>query len=339
MEKVKKWLEPSKNKAIASVLAVALIAAVGTGIYFITKKDVPDIVFKENIMLEYGQKSFSDDQTVEDSEEKEALEVLNPEDLIIKEKSKYDEISFNKISNGNTPMTLEFRFVDTSEVGKHEGMLFARLGNELKEFTFEYDVIDTNNPIIENVVDQELIEGEEFKHDFKAYDIVDGELEVLVEGEYDVTTPGSYDLKAVATDKNNNKTEVGFKLSVTEKEVAIGEESNTALPSTGSNGGDSTNNGRKPNTGSNNNNGGSNNGGSNNGGTTTKPVSPTKPVEPTNPVKPVEPTKPDREWKIYGNYGTTAGCSAVGFDIMIEHINEWSHYMCDSNGDLIYRLK
>ncbi len=333
MEKVKKWLEPSKNKVIASVLAVALIAAVGTGIYFVTKKDVPILVFKENIMLEYGQKSFSDDQTVEDSEEKEALEVLNPEDLIIKEESKYDEISFNKISNGNTPMTLEFRFVDTSEVGKHEGMLFARLGNELKEFTFEYDVIDTNNPIIENVVDQELIEGEEFKHDFKAHDIVDGELEVLVEGEYDVTTPGTYELKAVAVDKNSNKTEIDFKLIVSEKEVANIEEPNTALPSTGSNGGVSTDNGTKPNTGSNN-----NSSGANNGGSTTKPVTPTKPVEPSKPVKPVEPTKPTDNggWIEYKDYGSFKACNAIIDDISIKNAWEWKQTMCDG-GVLNYK--
>lgn len=336
MEKVKKWLEPSKNKAIASVLATALIAAVGTGIYFITKKDAPVIVFKQNIMLEYGQKSFSDDRTVDDSVEKESLEVLNPEDLIIKEESKYDEISFNKISNGNTPMTLEFRFVDTSEVGKHEGMLFARLGNELKEFKFEYDVIDTNNPIFENVVDQEIIEGEDFSHDFKANDIIDGELDVTIEGEYDVTTPGSYDLKAVATDKNNNKTEVGFKLSVSEKEMAIVEESNTALPSTGSNGGDSTNNGRKPNTGSNN-----NNSGSNNNESTTKPVTPTKPVEPTKPVKPVEPTKPvepnNGGWILYKDYGSYEGCEAVLQEVSRSHVREWRQSMCDEKGALKYK--
>lgn len=334
MEKVKKWLEPSKNKAIASVLAIALIAAIGTGIYFITKKDVPVIVFKENITLEYGQKSFSDDVTVEDSDEKETLEVLNPEDLIIKDKSKYDEISFNKISNGNTPMTLEFRYVDTSEVGKHEGMLFARLGSELKEFKFEYDVIDTNNPIIENVVDQDLIEGEEFEHDFKAHDIVDGDLEVIIEGEYDVTTPGTYDLKAVAVDKNNNKTEVDFKLNVSEKEVAIVEEPNTVLPSTGSNGGVSTDNGRKPNTGSNN-----NSSGANNGGYTTKPVTPTKPVEPTKPVKPVEPTKPTDNggWKVFKDYGTFEGCRAVIDDVHAEHVWDWKQTMCDENGKLKYK--
>lgn len=336
MNKMNNIFKSKKSKIIGSTIISILIIGIGTMIYLNNKKEYPVIIFKDNILLEYGQKSFSDEETVEELDGNNSIEVLDPEDIIVKDKSKYDEISFNKISNGNTPMTLEFRFVDTSEIGKHEGTLFARLGNELKEFKFDYDVVDTNDPIIENVNDQEIIEGEDFIHDFKAHDIIDGELEVTIEGEYDVTTPGTYDLKAVASDKNNNKTAVDFKLIVTEKEVAVVEELNTTLPNTGSNSETSTNKGTNSNTGSNN---------SGNSSSGTKPVTPTKPVEPTKPVKPVEPTKPTEpnkgngDWLEYKDYGSYEGCNAVLDEVSRSKVREWKQSMCDKDGTLVYKKR
>lgn len=337
MEKLKKWLEPTNNKIIASVIAVVLIGAIGTGIYLATKKDVPVVIFNENIVVEYGQKSFADEEASDSEDKKESLPILDPESIVNKDKSKYDEISFNKIASSKEPMTLEFRFIDTSEIGENEGILYARLGDEVKEFKFEYEVKDTHSPIIENVSDQEITEGEAFNHEFKSHDIIDGELDVIIEGEYDINVPGTYDLKVVSEDKNKNKTEVEFKLTILEKEIAVVENVETTLPGTGSNKGTSINtNGSKPNGNSNSNS--INNNSSNNNGSTTKPVNPTKPTEPTNPVKPVEPTKPVSEWKEYKDYGSFESCRAVIDDVHVQHIKQWKQSMCD-DGVLRYKNK
>lgn len=135
------------NKKI--IIALTLVVVIGGG--FMGAKalsnnpkesDEPKITFKENIVFIKNQKSFSE---VDENNEVivEDLPVILPNDIIIEKESHYDEISFNKISTQNTPMTLEFNFIDTSSVGENfTGTLYVRLKDTVKEVPFTYSVIE-----------------------------------------------------------------------------------------------------------------------------------------------------------------------------------------------------
>ncbi|QIK56360.1 hypothetical protein G7059_00120 [Erysipelothrix sp. HDW6A] len=62
MDKIKKWLEPKKNKLIAGVITVLVLAGVGFGVWSLSqsKSVEPVIVFKENIVFEYGEDVSND---------------------------------------------------------------------------------------------------------------------------------------------------------------------------------------------------------------------------------------------------------------------------------------
>lgn len=341
MNNLKNIFKTKKNKTIGIITVVIIIAGVSLGIYFATKKDMPVIVFNENIVVEYGQKSFSNDeetnQTIDEDDKVEKLPILMPEDIIQKDKSNFDEVSFNKIASSKEPMTLEFRFIDTSEVGKHEGTLYARLVDEVKEFKFEYEVKDTHSPIIDGEDEVTLEHDESFDvTQYSAYDIVDGELPITVlEGSGNIEDDKTV-MKLSATDKNNNETIKEVRVTILEKEIAVSEDSSTTLPNTGSNSGTPTDKDTNPNTGSNN---------SGNSGSGTKPVAPTKPVEPTKPVKPVEPTKPTEpnkgngDWLEYKDYGSYEGCNAVLDEVSRSKVREWKQSMCDKDGTLVYKKR
>ncbi|MDE8172151.1 hypothetical protein PT109_01490 [Erysipelothrix rhusiopathiae] len=348
MKNIKKWLEPKKHKVIAGVSALLIVGLVIVGIYFATKIEQPTIVFKENIVVEYGQKSFNDDGElpIDENNKVEKLPILMPEDIIQKDKSKYEEISFNKIAAGGKPMTLEFRFIDTSEVGKHESVVYARLGNEVQEFKFSYEVKDTKKPIIDGDDEVTLEHGEEFDvKEYKAYDIIDGDLEITVDGMKDDV--GTFDITLRATDKNNNTTEKIVK--VTRKDAPV-EEVNTSTDSgTTSNssgnqsiGNNSSNAGNAGN-GSSNNNGGSNagvgnsNGGSGGGNNTGGGTKPTEPVKPSRP----DPYTIAQEigMTFHKDYGSFNGCSAVVDELTENNWKIWLNSYCDDNGYLFYTPK
>lgn len=224
MKKCIEWLKTSKGKQIAALLIVLLIALIVINLSIKTKKENPIIIFKENIVVEYGQKSFIEDDQDESgnkSDKKETLEklpVLVPEDIIQKDLSKYDEISFNKIAVDGEPITLELRFIDTSTIGKHEGLVYARLGKNVREFKFNYEVQDTRYPVIEGENQVILRHDEAFDLNlYNAYDIIDGDLEITIDGMKDEA--GTFDVTLKATDKNKNTTKKTVK--VTREETPV----------------------------------------------------------------------------------------------------------------------
>ena len=88
-----------------------------------------------------------------------------------------------------------------------------------------YIVEDTRNPIIEGVSDKTITVGDgiDLKDGIIARDEVDGKLEIAINGEVDTNTPGEYNINVIATDKNNNVTEISYKVIVNEKkETQIG---------------------------------------------------------------------------------------------------------------------
>ncbi|CAM4254552.1 hypothetical protein H9L01_07235 [Erysipelothrix inopinata] len=135
------------NKKI--IIVLALVVVIGGGFMAAKvlsnndkKSDKPKITFKENIVFIKNQKSFSE---VDENNEVivENLPVILPNDIIIEKESHYDEISFNKIGTKDTPMTLEFNFIDTSSVGENfTGTLYVRLKDTVEEVPFTYSVIE-----------------------------------------------------------------------------------------------------------------------------------------------------------------------------------------------------
>lgn len=354
MKKCIEWLKTSKGKQIAALLIVLLIALIVINLSFKTKKEDPIITFKENIVVEYGQKSFIEDDQDESgnkSDKKETLEklpALVPEDIVQKDFSKYDEISFNKIAVDGEPITLELRFIDTSTIGKHEGLVYARLGKNVREFKFNYEVQDTRYPVIEGENQVKLRHDEAFDLNlYNAYDIIDGDLEITIDGMKDEA--GTFDVTLKATDKNKNTTKKTVK--VTREETPVVESTtNTENGSASSFDNNLANvssniieNSRNSN--SNNNNGGggnteiinSNDGSSDESETGSGNTTPLTLVELPKPSRP-DPYQVAKEigMKFYKDYASFDGCSTVIYDVLREHKKEWGSNYCDDNGYMFY---
>ncbi len=306
-----------RNKGIVIGIAVVILIAVFFVVSALNNKEAPRpvLVFKDNIIFEYGQ-------TILEDALPEGLDLIEIEDLIDKEASTYDEVSFQVIAAEGEYVDTMFREIPTLEVGDgFEVPVYARLGDVITEFELKYVVEDTNKPVIEGIHDItiEYEEGENVEYDLnkgiKAYDIVDGELEVEInDNNVDIKTNGEYEVIVKAKDKNNNTTEDSFKVTVivNEKpEVAVltPKPSSPSNPSTGS-----TNNTTKP---SGNTGGGSTSGGSQSGGSGSN--NNTKPTEPSV-VCPggTDETKPCGEWidpyshMTYRHYSSMELCKVEG---------------------------
>ena len=298
MDKIKKWLEPKKNKVIAGLIAVLVIAGGGYGVWTLTqaKSSEPVIVFNENIMFEYGE-NVEQDAIID--------KVIN------KEKSDYTSVSrIITIDVSSVTISLDEEGNEHLSDKRQSTLIVDKDGTE-KEFTFDYDVKDTQAPIIEDAEDMETPYGSELKFEdiITATDLVDGKVKLIVEGELDTSKAGQYEMKAIATDNNGKEKEKTFVVTVLEEEKPVEEPEtpSTQAPSNSAGGTSSTN---KPS--------------SNTGNTsTTKPAEPSKPTEtpkPTEPEKPVEqpkpvePSKPDREaptgMLLFKDYGTFDLCNA-----------------------------
>lgn len=389
MGKLKKWLEPTKNKVIVGIVTILIICVGGLGIWSLSKPkaEEPVITFKDNLVFEYGEKLEQD----------KLLDII-----IDKEKSKYDvvvrideidtasvtiktrgneldesqehsysisidnqseygtEINNNilTIDKGNEKVTFNLKDLPSVEVvitkegdvlektsnkpldevinektnlrsDIRKATITVQLGDIEKSFDFEYDVHDTQAPIIEGAKDVETKFNEplDFEELISASDPIDGELEVIIVGEYDWDTAGKVQLKAIATDKNGNTSDKSFILTILEEEKEEVETPSTTQPNTS--GGNTTSSGSISSNG-----GSSSNGG---GGTSTKPAEP-KPTEPTKPVEPEKPSNPAPDGMIlYKDYGTFNGCSAVINELTENNWRTWLDSLCTDDGKLFYR--
>lgn len=352
MKKCIEWLKTSKGKQIAALLIVLLIALIVINLSFKTRKEDPIITFKENIVVEYGQKSFIEDDQDESgnkSDKKETLEklpALVPEDIVQKDLSKYDEISFNKIAVDGEPITLELRFIDTSTIGKHEGLVYARLGKNVQEFKFNYEVQDTRFPVIEGENQVKLRHDEAFDLNlYNAYDIIDGDLEITIDGMKDEA--GTFDVTLKATDKNINTSKKTVKVTREEPPV-VESTTNTGNGSASSFDNNLANvssniieNSRNSN--SNNNSGGnaeiinSNDGSSDESETGSGNTTPLTLVESQKSSRP-DPYQVAKEigMTFYSDYGSFEGCSVVINSELDNHFETWFGNYCDDNGYMFY---
>ncbi len=100
--------------------------------------------------------------------------------------------------------------------------IFKEKTEEIKvEKDYEIQVVDTKAPILSGVEDKTISVGDtlDFQTFISAKDPIDGELKVEIEGEWDSKKAGVYTLKAYAIDKNENRSEQEFKVTVKEKTV------------------------------------------------------------------------------------------------------------------------
>ncbi|CAM4166047.1 hypothetical protein [Erysipelothrix aquatica] len=360
MEALKKWIRTKNGKIITGVVFVAVILSGITIAALLQNKSVDyqlEYAGKDNvnIVVEYGSSIKNEDITSKFVLKGNGELVDTNKFTILVDSIKSDTVSYKMTDKQRLTMATadifdlyEFHLANMNENGggkptKYEVKAFDG-AKEIASTSFDVIVVDTVAPTIDPIEDIETEIGTpiEFTNKFKAKDPVDGDIEVKVEGDVDYSVAGKTELKAVATDKHGNKTELAFNVIVKDKEA---EES---LPETGNNGNTSSNNGGASNDGGSSNGGGStsngnssNSGGTNSGGTNSGGGNITQPEKP----KPVEPTVPTYQpgdyvgdgLYFYRYYGTYESCAAVMQETLFSDVGEnWRSNMCASDGAMLY---
>lgn len=189
--------------SIISVIAIIVIGLVVT--YFILSDKV-----KENEYKELLQSKLSLQDKVVEYGSEETFEVQ-------------DNVKIYKDNN-------EIKTYKFSEVGSITFIesikgIYKNLFNQDKEIEVSRNVVytikDTKAPIIEGVEDKTIVEGTDIdlKEGIRAFDEVDGDLEIEVKGEVDTNTVGEYIVSIKVADKNNNETIKEYKVIVEDKSV------------------------------------------------------------------------------------------------------------------------
>lgn len=326
MEKLKKWLDPTKNKIIAGVISVLVLAGGGYGVWSVTQQnnvEYPEIRIKDNIQFEYGQ-------SIE--KEQYGLKQITFDDIIAGG-SKYDTAEFKLLNSQTKKPNEELEIIDTMKLGDGYANFSASYKGIYSQGGFPYTVVDTQSPIIEGAVDMETAYGSDLKFEdiITGTDLVDGKVKLIVEGEFDTSKAGQYEMKAIATDNNGNVTEKTFIVTVHEEEKPVEEPETPSSQAPSNTGGTSSTSKPSSNTGNT---------------STTKPAEPSKPAEtpkPTEPTKPVEkpkpaePEKPVPEgMKLFKKYDSAELCIADMDNQSRIHVREWIRNRCSSDGRMLY---
>lgn len=172
---------------------------------------------------------LSNNDKVKENEYKESLQ--NKLSLQDKEVEYGTEEIFNvkdnvKIYKDNEEIK-SYKFDEVGKITFVESIkgTYKNLFNQDKEIEVSrnviYTIIDTKAPIIEGVEDKTIVEGTEIdlKEGIKAYDEIDGNLDIVVDGDVDTNTVGEYTVSIKAVDRNNNETIKEYKVIVEDKSV------------------------------------------------------------------------------------------------------------------------
>lgn len=189
------YMQKEKQSKKTLWILIPIIAVLAIGGYFIWDKNKakPVVVFNEDITIEYAQEDF------------------DLESYVNQEESEYDKISFEPLSCKNA----DEKTIKTQVVGSFKAYVYAELEGNCEMFELPYSVSDTTFPVIENVKDITIAQGEEPDFsEFSAQDPIDGRVESYILGDYDNETAGTYPLTFVGEDKHGNKTEEDFTLTV-----------------------------------------------------------------------------------------------------------------------------
>lgn len=245
-EKSEKIKEHGKNKllkitiiilAIIIILSILIVSAYV--IYnkkqneFIAQKsaELESIFIGENKEIEYGTEIKIEDL------EKELLNLslvqdvdsytlkINDENQEKDNTYKFTQINNNEIicsicEIDNNKKVLHVEIDNSSFLNFFKNFAIKYEPQEIKiEKTYNYNVVDTQKPVIEGVSDKEIYKGEEIdlRSGISAKDPVDGDLEFTIEGEVKKDEIGDYKITVKATDKNSNETSVEFNVKVKEK--------------------------------------------------------------------------------------------------------------------------
>ncbi|QIK69200.1 DUF5011 domain-containing protein [Erysipelothrix sp. HDW6C] len=250
MDKLKMWFRIKNNRIIVAV--VALVVIVGTGIgWIVLSKPEPIIVFKEQIVVEYGDKIIREADVIAEILDREksnyeSVSIVNPE-LVFDTKNAFrvDDAAMKKAGMDEKGIQMVSDILkERQDIGKklsefkewqsfspyQTKVITLAVNGKEREYTLEYLVLDTQHPILTGVVDfdTDFNDVPDYTKLFKASDPVDGDLAVVVSGDIFYDQPGIYKLVATAVDKNGNKQEQPFTVTVNEAKSVETESAHSA---------------------------------------------------------------------------------------------------------------
>lgn len=126
--------------------------------------------------------------------------------------------------------------IDTYQLGETTLVYELKTGNYSKKYYKKIHVVDTKKPKFEyngKKTFTTVLYGEDplQKLQLRAYDVVDGDLEVHQKGNYDVQHIGTYKVNYEATDKNGNRSQLKFTVNVIPSEGKTQEEDSVSVGS------------------------------------------------------------------------------------------------------------
>ena len=124
--------------------------------------------------------------------------------------------------------------IDSSSVGQKDCTIQVKVGEEIRDYTFTVDIIDTQAPAISVPKDRwDVLTGTplEFMTKAETKDNSGEEIPITVEGDYNPNSLGEQTIKLVATDSSGNTTEKEIAINVMEIKPSMAD--GTFLTSTG----------------------------------------------------------------------------------------------------------
>lgn len=193
---------------ILCVVGVAILIFLFIGIIRSHVINEMQPIIKDNTSVEYGQST---------EEGRYGLKKLEISDFIINA-DEFDEIKLGKIDSNGDFKEMNINF---DKVGLHEITLDLHFKNSIKKHTFTVNAIDSNYPTLEypKTITTKVGELANLKGKIKAYDIVDGELEVTVKGLKKFEDKGMYKVQISAGDISGNTSYGIIDIEVQEKVI------------------------------------------------------------------------------------------------------------------------
>ena len=143
------------------------------------------------------------------------IDLVLVNDLEVEINSDVTLLSFVDEVNKGTIISEDSK-IDTSKLGRQELTIELKKGNDIKEYKFTIDVVDTTKPVIDARSEITTVVGEEVDllEGVTVSDTSKEEIDVEIKGEYDYDNEGEYELEYYAKDSSGNEETLKFKLIV-----------------------------------------------------------------------------------------------------------------------------
>lgn len=205
-------MKSNKKKGIIITIItiiVAIIIALGVGVYLIKREDDKKISLikqelESSVTLEDKELEVGTEINIKD------LNIPKEAKVTINDKKVTDTYKFESLGDYKLEVKLEKEY--TNKLNKKTTIEATKDAN--------YKIIDTTKPEITGVEDKKIYVGDEipdYKSNVKANDNVDGEVEVKIDGNVDNTKAGEYKITYTATDKSQNVETKEATITVEEK--------------------------------------------------------------------------------------------------------------------------